>query len=60
MNSNMQQWAGQLNAQTETIASVILTSDGSPTDLRLLSNLLISVSTTAAAMKRMVDEGGTK
>ncbi len=60
MNANMQQWAGEMKAHTETIAGVILTSDNSPSDLRLLSSLLISVSSTAAAIKRLVDEGSTK
>ena len=60
MNVNMQQWAGQMTAYTETLANVILTSDNSPSDLHLLSSLLISVSSTAAAIKRLVDEGKAK
>ena len=60
MNSNMQQWAGELRANSETIAHVILTSDGSPSDLRILTDLLISVRSVAEAMKYKVEEGATK
>lgn len=56
MNANMQQWAGELNATTQTIARVILTSDNSPSDLHLLSSLLLEVRCTSEAMKKMVDE----
>jgi hypothetical protein len=60
MNANMQQWAGELRANSETIANVILTSDGSPSDLRTLTNLLTSVRCAAEAMKSKVEVGDTK
>ena len=55
MDANLQQWAGQMTAQTETIASVILTSNGSPSDLNLLNSLLISVRCNAEAMKTRLE-----
>jgi hypothetical protein len=60
MNANMQQWAGELRANAETIAAVILTSDSAPSDLRTLNSLLISVYHTAQAMKSKVEIGETK
>jgi hypothetical protein len=55
MDANLQQWAGKMSANTETIATVILTSDGSPSDLRILNDLLISVRCHAEAMKRHLE-----
>lgn len=60
MNANMQQWAGAMQAQTETIANVILTSKSEPTDLRTLNNLLISVRCTAEAMAKQIEKGATE
>ena len=60
MNANMQQWAGAMQAQTEAIAHVILTSKSEPTDLRILSTLLIGVRCNAEAMKALIEKGGTE
>ncbi len=60
MNANMQQWAGAMQAQTEAIAHVILTSHSEPTDLRILNSLLISVRCTAEAMKAQIEKGQTE
>lgn len=60
MNANMQQWAGELSANTQTIANVILTSKSEPTDLRILNRLLISVRCTTAAMEALIEKGGTE
>lgn len=60
MNANMQQWAGAMQAQTEAIAAVILTSESAPSDLRILNSLLISVRCTAEAMKSQIEKGGTE
>lgn len=60
MNANMQQWAGEISAEAQIIAGIILTSDNSASDLRLLSSLLNSVRCTSDAMSKMIKEGATK
>ena len=60
MNVNMQQWAGQMTAYTETLANVILTSDNSYSDLRLLTSLLTSIRCTAEGMKANLEKEAWK
>ena len=60
MNANMQQWAGEIRYATQMIADVVLVSDSTPSDLRLLNSLLTSVRITAAAMESLIEKGGTE
>ena len=60
MNANMQQWAGEIRYATQMIADVVLVSDSTPSDLRLLNSLLTSVRCTATAMESLIEKGGTE
>lgn len=56
MDANLQQWAGELNANASVVARIILTSDLSYADIYVLQEILTHIKCTADAMKGRLEQ----